>query len=69
MADATHAALLSRRGRTICAKGRKDIAMLELLMIANMARSPLQVIARRWYCKGLFRATRGQRRCEECGEA
>ena len=43
--------------------------MLELLMIANMARSPLQVIARRWYCKGLFRATRGQRRCEECGKA
>jgi len=31
--------------------------MLELMMIANMARSPLQVIARRWYCKSLFRAT------------
>ena len=43
--------------------------MLELMMIANMARSPLQLIARRWYCKGLFRATRGQRRCGECGEA
>jgi hypothetical protein len=43
--------------------------MLELLMIANMARSPLQAIARRWYCRGLFRATRGQLRCEECGKA
>jgi hypothetical protein len=48
--------------------GRKDIAMLELLMIANIASSPLQVIARRWYCKGLLRATRGQRRCEDCTE-
>ncbi len=45
---------------------RKDIAMLELLMIANMASSPLQAIARRWYCMGLLRATRGQRRCEDC---
>jgi hypothetical protein len=61
--------LLSRSGRTIYARGRKDIAMLELLMIANIASSPLQVIARRWYCKGLFRATRGQRRCTECSEA
>jgi hypothetical protein len=43
--------------------------MLELLMIANMARSPLQVIARRWYCKGLTLATRGQRRCDEASEA
>jgi hypothetical protein len=49
--------------------GRKDIAMLELLMIANMASSPLQVIARRWYCKGLFRVTRGQRHCEGCRDA
>jgi hypothetical protein len=42
--------------------------MLELLMIANIASSPLQLIARRWYCKGLFRATRGQRRCDKCTE-
>lgn len=43
--------------------------MLELLMIANMARSPLQIVAHRWYCRGLFRVTRGQRRCEECSKA
>ncbi len=43
--------------------------MLELSMIANMARSPLQIFARRWYCKSLFRATRGQRRCEGCSGA
>jgi hypothetical protein len=69
MADPTHAALLSASRRTILHGARKDIAMLELLMIAQMARSPLQLIARRWYCKGLYRATRGQRRCEECGKA
>jgi hypothetical protein len=69
MADAMRTALLSWRYCTIYAKGRKDIAMLELLMIANMARTPLRAIARRWYCKGLFRATRGQRRCKECGQA
>jgi hypothetical protein len=60
----------SRNGAApLDARGTEDLAMLELMMIANMARSPLQVIARRWYCKGLFRATHGQRRCEECGEA
>jgi hypothetical protein len=40
--------------------------MLELLMMAQMAQNPLQAIARRWYCKSLDRATRGQRRCPEC---
>jgi len=27
---------------------------------------PLQAIARRWWCRSLYRATRGQRRCPEC---
>ena len=63
MAAAMHMALLRRSDRTIYG-WRKDFAMLELLMIANIASSPLQIFARRWYCKGLFRATRGQRRCE-----
>ena len=43
--------------------------MLELLMIANMARSPLQLFAHRWYCRSLFRATRGQCRCAECSKS
>lgn len=40
--------------------------MLELLMMAEMARNPIQAITRRWYCKSLFRASRGQMRCPEC---
>ena len=41
-------------------------AMVELLLMAQIVRNPLQAMARRWYCKSLFRATRGQRRCAEC---
>jgi hypothetical protein len=67
MADAKRAALLPGAGRPhLDREGMKDIAMLEFLMMAQMARNPLQVIARRWYCKSLYRATRGQRRCPEC---
>jgi hypothetical protein len=41
-------------------------AMIEILMIAQLVRNPLQAIARRWYCRSLFRATRGRRRCVGC---
>ena len=40
--------------------------MVEILLMAQLVRNPLQAIARRWYCRSLFRATRGQRRCREC---
>jgi hypothetical protein len=40
--------------------------MVELLFMAQIVRNPLQAIARRWYCKSLFRATRGKRRCTGC---
>jgi len=40
--------------------------MLELVMLAKLARHPLQVMARRFYCKSLYRASRGRRRCPEC---
>jgi hypothetical protein len=40
--------------------------MVEILFIAQLARRPLQVLARRWWCRSLYRATRGQRRCREC---
>jgi hypothetical protein len=40
--------------------------MVELLFMAQLVRNPLQAMARRWYCKGLFRATRGKRRCAGC---
>ncbi|WP_172889822.1 hypothetical protein [Bradyrhizobium sp. ORS 285] len=44
-------------------------AMLELVTLARLARHPLQMMARHWYCKGLYRASRGQRRCAECTAA
>jgi len=40
--------------------------MIELLFIANTLRNPIQALARRWYCRSLFRATRGVRRCKGC---
>jgi hypothetical protein len=40
--------------------------MVELLFMAQLVRDPLQATARRWYCKSLFRATRGRRRCAGC---
>jgi hypothetical protein len=45
--------------------GRRISAMVEILLMAQLVRNPLQAMARRWYCRGLFRATRGQRRCPE----
>ena len=40
--------------------------MVEVLFMAQVVRRPLEALARRWYCRGLFRATRGARRCREC---
>ena len=33
--------------------------MIELLFMAQAVRNPLQAIARRWWCRSLFRASRG----------
>jgi hypothetical protein len=46
--------------------GHDGYGMVELLFIAQLARRPLQAMARRWWCRSLYRASRGQRRCEEC---
>jgi hypothetical protein len=43
--------------------------MIEILFIVQLARNPLQALARRWYCKGLYRASRGRRHCPECTRA
>ena len=40
--------------------------MVELLFVAQAFRNPIQTFTRRWYCRSLFRATRGARRCREC---
>ena len=45
--------------------GTMDYGMIELLFVTQLFRNPLQAIARRWYCRSLFRATRGARRCPE----
>jgi hypothetical protein len=46
-------------------RGRRIVAMIELLFVAQALRYPIRAIARRWYCYSLFRATRGARRCKE----
>jgi hypothetical protein len=42
-----------------------DDAMIEMLLMVELVRNPLQAIARRWYCRGLFRASRGRHQCPE----
>lgn len=44
-------------------------AMVDILFMAQVMRRPLQALARRWYCRSLFRATRGRRHCAECTRA
>jgi len=43
-----------------------DFAMIEILFIYQLARRPVRAVARRWWCRSLFRASRGKRRCPEC---
>jgi len=40
--------------------------MIEFLFIYQLARNPVQAVAPRWWCRSLFRASRGKRRCPEC---
>ena len=42
-----------------------DIAMVELLFMAQLGRNPVQALARRWWGRSLYRASRGERRGEE----
>jgi len=66
MADAIVAAFSSRECRPISWRGMTDLAMIEFLFIYQLARNPLQAITRRWWCRSLYRASRGKRRCPEC---
>jgi hypothetical protein len=66
MADAMRAVFSVRECRPISLMGTMDFAMIEILFIYQLARNPVQAIARRWYCRSLFRASRGRRRCPEC---
>jgi len=42
------------------------MAMIEILLVAQMIRKPAEALARRWYCRSLFRASRGRLHCGEC---
>jgi hypothetical protein len=66
MADAKKAAFSKGNAALSPWPGDEGLAMVEILFMAQLVRSPLEAIARRWYCKSLFRATRGKRRCEGC---
>jgi hypothetical protein len=65
MADATRAAFFFVSAAPISLMGTRDFAMIEMLFIYQLARNPVQAIARRWWCRSLYRATRGKRRCPE----
>jgi hypothetical protein len=43
--------------------------MVEILFIAQLVRNPIEAIARRWYCRSLFRASRGRRGCPEAAKS
>jgi hypothetical protein len=66
MADAISAAFSYESAALSIPSGTMDIAMIEILFMAQAVRNPLQAMARRWWCRSLFRATRGQRRCSGC---
>jgi hypothetical protein len=46
--------------------GDDGLAMIEILFMYQLARNPLQAMARRWYCRSLYRASRGKRQCSGC---
>jgi len=66
MVDAIGAAFSASNAAPSIVWGTMDMAMVEILLMAQLVRHPLQAIARRWWCRSLFRATRGARRCAEC---
>jgi hypothetical protein len=69
MADVLRAVFTSANAAPSHNRGRRTFAMIEILFIYQLARNPLQAIARRWWCRSLFRASRGKRRCPECTDS
>jgi hypothetical protein len=66
MADAMRGGIPFHECRPICSWRMRDLAMIEILAFYQLARNPMQAMARRWWCRSLFRASRGRRRCPEC---
>jgi hypothetical protein len=69
MADAISAAFSFKNAAISPRLGTMDIGMIEILFMAQAIRNPLQAIARRWWCRSLYRASRGRRRCPERTES
>jgi len=63
MADAMRTAFSLADAVPSPRRGTTDFAMIELLFIYQLARNPVQAIARRWWCRSLYRASRGKRGC------
>jgi hypothetical protein len=49
--------------------GTMGFAMIEMLFIYQLASNPLQAIARRWWCRSLFRGVAGVARNARSPEA
>jgi hypothetical protein len=56
MADAMSAAFSSANAAPSILLGTMGTAMVEILFMAQLVRHPVQALARRWWCKSLFRA-------------
>ncbi|CAN5310046.1 hypothetical protein BH11PSE4_BH11PSE4_10640 [soil metagenome] len=40
--------------------------MIEVLYMVQLARTPVQAIARRWFCRSIHHVTKGGYQCPEC---
>jgi hypothetical protein len=56
MADAISAAFSSENA-ALFHGGDMGFAMIEMLFIYQLASNPLQAMARRWWCRSLFRGS------------
>jgi len=66
MADAMRAAFCFGNAARFARRGDADPAMIEIFFVYQLARHPIQAMARRWWCRSLFRTRRGRRHCPEC---
>jgi len=66
MAGAMRAAFTFVNAAPFIVARATGLAMIEILFMYQLARKPVQAVARRWWCRSLFRASRGKRRCPEC---
>jgi hypothetical protein len=65
MADVIWAAFSFGNAALSIAAGATRMAF-EFLLMAQMIRKPVQALTRRWYCRSLFRASRGRFHCAGC---